>query len=188
MMEARLPHVETDGRALPEPSATTTLVGAAIMLTTGVRVSELVSVRLADIDLIKGTIRVLGKGHRERVVYLADPWLTELLDRYLDLRNERAASHDFLLFNVSGDPLTASRMRARLVKAAEAAGLQQRVTPHMLRHSAATQLVEAGVSIRFIQRLLGHASLATTEIYTHVSDEALRSAMTNARVLEAARG
>jgi integrase/recombinase XerD len=74
-------------------------------------------------------------------------------------------------------------MRSRLVKAARAAGLSARVTPHMLRHTAATQLIEAGVDIRYIQRLLGHASLSTTEIYTHVSDRALSRVVSKADVL-----
>jgi site-specific recombinase XerD len=75
-------------------------------------------------------------------------------------------------------------MRARLGKAADAAGLNLKITPHMLRHTAATQLMEAGVDIRYIQRLLGHASLATTELYTHVSDGALRRVVTAADTLE----
>jgi integrase/recombinase XerD len=74
-------------------------------------------------------------------------------------------------------------MRSRLAKAARAAGLDKHVTPHMLRHTAATQLIEAGVDIRYIQRLLGHASLSTTEIYTHVSDRALRRVVSDADVL-----
>ncbi len=74
-------------------------------------------------------------------------------------------------------------MRRRLAHAAQAAGLGARVTPHMLRHTAATQLIEAGVDIRYIQRLLGHASLTTTEIYTHISDRALRQVLSDADVL-----
>jgi integrase/recombinase XerD len=74
-------------------------------------------------------------------------------------------------------------MRARLAKSARDAGLGARVTPHMLRHTAATQLIEAGVDIRYIQRLLGHASLTRTEIYTHVSDRALRQVVSDADIL-----
>jgi integrase/recombinase XerD len=74
-------------------------------------------------------------------------------------------------------------MRSRLRKVARDAGLSDKVTPHMLRHTAATQLIEAGVDIRYIQRLLGHASLSTTEIYTHVSDRALRRVVSKADVV-----
>jgi integrase/recombinase XerD len=77
-------------------------------------------------------------------------------------------------------------MRTRLDKAARNAGIVRRITPHMLRHSAATQLIESGVDIRYVQRLLGHSSLSTTEIYTHVSDSALRGMITTANVLERA--
>ena len=80
-------------------------------------------------------------------------------------------------------PDQAAAMRARLAKAAADAGLGARVTPHMLRHTAATQLIEAGVDIRYIQRLLGHASLSTTEIYTHVTNPALQRIVSDADVL-----
>ena len=81
------------------------------------------------------------------------------------------------------EPLTAPAMRLRLRKAGRDAGLRTKVTPHMLRHTAATQLIEAGVDIRYIQRLLGHASLSTTEIYTHVSDRTLKRVVSDADVL-----
>jgi site-specific recombinase XerD len=74
-------------------------------------------------------------------------------------------------------------MRSRLLKAGREASLGSRLTPHMLRHTAATQLIEAGVDIRYVQRLLGHASLSTTELYTHVSDHALKRVVSNADVL-----
>ena len=102
---------------------------------------------------------------------------------YLETRAGLPVAHSNLLFNRHYGPLTAPAMRSRLAKAAGHAGLSARVTPHMLRHSAATQLIEAGVDIRYIQRLLGHASLSTTEIYTHVSDQALRRVVSDADVL-----
>jgi site-specific recombinase XerD len=91
-----------------------------------------------------------------------------------------------LLVNGSGAPLSPTALRARLSLAAKDAGLARHVTPHMLRHTAATQLIEMGVDIRFVQRLLGHASIATTEIYTHVSDAALRRRVAEASVLSSA--
>lgn len=78
-------------------------------------------------------------------------------------------------------------VRSKLRRFAEEAGLERRVTPHMLRHTAATLLIETGVDIRFVQRLLGHSSIATTEIYTHVTDEALRATLERANVLESLR-
>jgi integrase/recombinase XerD len=92
-------------------------------------------------------------------------------------------SHTALFLNRHGLPMQPQSIRARLRRQAGAAGVARRVTPHMLRHTAATLLIETGVDIRFVQRLLGHSSIATTEIYTHVSDEALRTTLERADVL-----
>lgn len=165
------------------PHEATTLLAVALMVSTGIRVNEAVGIQCQDIDLRGRSIRLLGKGRRERQVFLANDWITDLVDAYMDARSVFDLEHTHLLFNLHKDPLTPSAMRARLVKAALAAGLNSRVTPHMLRHTAATQLIEAGVDIRYIQRLLGHASLSTTEIYTHVSDRALRRVVSDADVL-----
>jgi site-specific recombinase XerD len=153
------------------------------MVATGVRVHEVVSFRCQDIDLVGRTIRLVGKGRRERQVFLTNDWITDLAGAYLRVRDTLDLSHSCLLFNLHYEPLTTAAMRSRLAKAAQAAGLKSHVTPHMLRHTAATQLIEAGVDIRYIQRLLGHASLSTTEIYTHVSDRALRRVISDADVL-----
>jgi integrase/recombinase XerD len=92
-----------------------------------------------------------------------------------------------LLVNRFGAPMKPQSVRSKLRRFAAEAGLERRVTPHMLRHTAATLLIETGVDIRFVQRLLGHASIATTEIYTHVTDEALRVTLERANVLESLR-
>jgi len=174
-----------DGHGVFErPHEVTTLIAVALMLATGLRVGELVSIRCFDLDPIDCTIRVSGKGSRERIVFLPDHWTLRLLTAYFAMRVHLGIQHDHLLFNRRGDPMSASAMRTRLVNAAKAAGLQRRVTPHMLRHSAATQLIESGVDIRYVQRLLGHASLSTTEIYTHVTDQALRRVIDEANVLD----
>lgn len=175
-----------DGRVrapLAQPHEATTLLAVALMVATGVRVNEVVGIRCRDIDLPGRSLRIVGKGRRERQVFLTNDWIESLTHAYLQTRAQLGIDHPHLLFNQHGDPLTAPAMRARLVKAADAAGVGARVTPHMLRHTAATQLIEAGVDIRYIQRLLGHASLSTTEIYTHVSDGALRRVVSDADVL-----
>jgi integrase/recombinase XerC len=165
------------------PHESTTLLAVALMVATGVRVHEVVGFRYEDIDLAGRTIRLVGKGRRERQVFLTNEWITHLTEVYLHARGALDLSHPHLLFNLHYEPLTTAAMRSRLAKAAAAAGIPNRVTPHMLRHTAATQLIEAGVDIRYIQRLLGHASLSTTEIYTHVSDHALRRVVSDADVL-----
>jgi integrase/recombinase XerD len=166
------------------PYQSTTLLGVALMLATGVRVHEVVGIARDDIDLEAQSIRILGKGSRERHVFLPNSWLTALTATYLQVRGELDIAHAQLLFNSSHNPLTTRAMRSRLRKAADAAELSLQITPHMLRHTAATQLMEAGVDIRYIQRLLGHASLATTELYTHVSDGALKRVVMAADTLE----
>jgi integrase/recombinase XerC len=168
---------------LARPFESTTLLAVALMVTTGVRVNEVVGIKCHDIDLLGRSLRILGKGRRERQVFLTNDWITGLTRAYLNTRAELGLPHAHLLFNSHHDPLTTSAMRLRLVKAAVDAGLVSRVTPHMLRHTAATQLIEGGVDIRYIQRLLGHASLSTTEIYTHVSDGALKRVVSDADVL-----
>jgi site-specific recombinase XerD len=165
------------------PHESTTLLAVVLMVATGVRVHEVVGLRCRDIDLPGRTVRLVGKGSRERQVFLTNDWITGLTSAYLDARSSLGLAHPQLLFNLHFHPLTPPAMRSRLTKAAAAAGVSTRVTPHTLRHTAATQLIEAGVDIRYIQRLLGHASLSTTEIYTHVSDRALRRVVSDADVL-----
>jgi integrase/recombinase XerC len=165
------------------PHESTTFLAVALMVATGVRVHEVVSFRCEDIDLAGRTIRLVGKGRRERQVFLTNDWITDLTEAYLQARSTLDLPHARLLFNLHYGPLTTAAMRSRLAKAAAGAGVESRVTPHMLRHTAATQLIEAGVDIRYIQRLLGHASLSTTEIYTHVSDQSLKRVVSDADVL-----
>jgi site-specific recombinase XerD len=169
--------------ALERPHEMTTLLTTALMLVTGVRVGEVASIMCGDIDLEGNSVRILGKGRRERQVFLGSGWITGLTRAYLRRRESLGVAHAHLLFNRRLQPLTAAAIRARLHQAAGQAGIRIRVTPHMLRHTAATQLIEAGVDIRYIQRLLGHASLTTTEIYTHISDQALKQVVTDADIL-----
>lgn len=173
-----------DSQAVEQrPHESTTLLAVVLMVTTGIRVTESVSIMCCDIDLPGRALRLVGKGRRERQVFLTNDWIASLTSAYIEARSSLGLDHHHLLFNLRYDPLTPPAMRSRLAKAARAAGLDKHVTPHMLRHTAATQLIEAGVDIRYIQRLLGHASLSTTEIYTHVSDRALRRVVSDADVL-----
>ena len=177
----RSPHTAD---ALPTPDMCdgrqTTYLAIVLMTATGIRVGELVNLRSGDIDLAAGAIRVRGKGKRERTVYVANAALLRLLKRHVSGRQAIAPVNDPLFVNMRGRPLTTQALRQRLRKAAEAASITRRVTPHMLRHTAATLLIEEGVDIRFVQRLLGHASISTTEIYTHVSDVSLKDALSRA--------
>jgi integrase/recombinase XerD len=166
----------------PQP-AVTTLLAVALMISTGVRVGEVVTIRAAGVQLHDRSIRIVGKGSRERTVYFVGQWLEEMLATYLDDRTRYAVNHPYLLHLRSGGALTTDAVRRRLAVATQRAGISHHVTPHSLRHSAATLLIESGVDIRYVQRLLGHASISTTELYTHVADIALANAVAGAQVL-----
>jgi len=129
-------------------------------------------------------LRIHGKGSRDRVAYVADAALRHEL-KQLGAARRKAGGVNALFVNRHGLQMRPQSIRSKLRREAVALGLTRRVTPHMLRHTAATLLIETGVDIRFVQRLLGHSSIATTEIYTHVSDEALRTTLERANVLGA---
>ena len=157
----------------------------ALLLATGMRVGELSALRLDDVDTVGGRVRIFGKGSRERTAFVTDVQLRKELQEYVGLRHAQAGDRHVrrLLVDSRGRPLSAARIRASIAAIAHIAGLTRRVTPHMLRHTAATMLLESGTDIRFVQRLLGHRSILTTQIYTHVSDRALRSALSRANIL-----
>ena len=160
-----------------------TLVAVALMVGTGVRVGEVAQLRGEDFDAGANSIRVVGKGARDRQVFLSSDWFVGLIQAQLETRSMLGVPHQRILFNRSGGMMATASLRARMRNAARSAGLVEHLTPHMLRHTAATQLVDSGVDIRFVQRLLGHASLTTTEQYTHVADASLRRVMAEADIL-----
>jgi len=156
-----------------------------LLVVTGMRVGELCRLRLDDVAPDGSVLRIHGKGARDRIAYVTDASLRQDLRRIVEGRrqSQAGAGGGALFLNRHGAPLRPQSVRAKLKRLAKEAGLGRRVTPHMLRHTAATLLIETGVDIRFVQRLLGHSSIATTEIYTHVSDEALRRTLERADVL-----
>ncbi len=166
-------------RAAACPDAVTALVAIELLLCTGMRVGELAALRVGDLDLGEGVITVTGKGNRQRQVFLS-PRETDMLAGYLSRRQGHSAA-DHLMACRPGQRPGTERLRRLVRTTAEAAGLARRVTPHMLRHTAATQLLENGLDIRYVQRLLGHRSITTTEAYTHVSNSSLRNAVLRAR-------
>ena len=157
-------------------------VALEVLITTGLRISELCNIKLEDIDFEASTIRVSGKGARERSVFILEEDLKELLRFYIHRRNRVALDDEFLLTTPKGGKASPDFLRRMLHKFSKEIGLSQRLTPHMFRHSAATLLLENGVDIRFVQRLLGHASLSTTEIYTHVTENSLKAALSEGNI------
>lgn len=160
-------------------------LGVQLLLQTGIRVGELVSIDLADVSLADRCIVIHGKGNRQRMVYILQRSLVAKIERYLTLRSSLSVSSEKLLVSKGGSGITTSKVRMSLRKLAMEADIARRVTPHMLRHTCATQWLEDGLDIRHVQKLLGHHSISTTEIYTHVSDQGLRAAL--ARVTDGRR-
>lgn len=148
-----------------------------LMYASGLRVSELVGLRLGDVDLGVGIVRVVGKGDKERLVPVGDA-AAETLQAYLrDGRPRLAKSHpsDYLFLGRHGRGLTRQMFWQLIKKVALAAGITKSVTPHTLRHSFATHLLERGADLRSVQLMLGHADIGTTQIYTHVSRAHLKA-------------
>lgn len=156
---------------------------ARILVVTGMRIGELTSLRVRDVTGAASQIRVHGKGDRERTVYISNDQLKFDFRYYWEHRRDEAGSQVWLFINSKGERLTPQAYRKRLRTLSQSLKIEPYITPHQFRHSAATLLIEEGVDIRLVQRLLGHASIATTEIYTKVSDNSLSSAIMAADTL-----
>ena len=183
----RLLHAAEANREMGHDGAMTHFAVVCLFVT-GLRVGELTGAALADLDCAEGSLLVRGKGNRERRVFLTGDEAREILERYLSHRAQAPAVSPGLLVDGGGAAVTPQSLRRRLLSLGKRARIERRVTPHMLRHTAATQLIEAGVDIRFVQKLLGHASIATTQIYTQVSDTSLRDTMERANAMGRVKG
>ena len=146
-----------------------------LLYAAGLRAAEILSLRIEQLDLESGSARVIGKGNKERLVLLGKS-AEEAIRRYLEIARPklvRAKSGGEVFLGNHGRRLTTSHLWGIVKKAAQAAKLDSRVYPHLLRHSFATHLLSGGADLRVIQELLGHASIGTTEIYTHVDEDRL---------------
>ena len=154
----------------------------------GLRISELAAAAASGLELRRGELRVLGKGRKERIGLLGRPAIAAL-EAYLEAGRPVLLAHraggrhadpgadpDVLFLNHHGDPIGVRGLRYRIDRLCRAAGLPEGVSPHTLRHSFATHLLDGGADLRVVQELLGHESLATTQVYTHVSPGRLRAA------------
>jgi integrase/recombinase XerD len=180
----KLPTVLTEGEVerLLETTEPTTTQGLRdrtmleLMYATGLRVSELVGLRLAQLRLEGGFLIAFGKGSKERIVPVGERaeafvarWLREARPLWAKGR------HDALFVSRRGGPMTAVRFWQIVKSRGRAAGIERRISPHVLRHSFATHLLDHGADLRAVQAMLGHTDISTTEIYTHVHRERLRS-------------
>jgi integrase/recombinase XerD len=169
-------HLYSAKRTLPSPTTplyrrlVRDIAVLEMLFATGARVAEVCHLRLDDVDLTQNRIRILGKGGRERLLPIpARDTLAALLD-YQALWLDAAPAHPFFFHNGLGRRLSEQSVRSMLRLHARQAGLTLHLTPHMLRHSVATLLLEQGVDIRYIQHFLGHSSITTTQIYTAICD------------------
>ena len=185
--EKRLPkflEVEQIETLLNTPD-TNTLLGARdramleVMYSTGIRVSEVVDLNLGDVDFVGQCIRVRGKGKKQRTAPVG-PTALAAVQRYLDIRRSDARSASFdaeaLFINKHGKRLSTRSVRRKLDKYLAEAGLDPAISPHTLRHSFATHMLNNGADLRSVQELLGHQSISTTQIYTHLTTARLKKA------------
>lgn len=147
------------------------------LFSTGIRVSELCNIKENAIDLSNKHILILGKGKRERLIPLCETSVIDSLSNYHQVYSDFIKSDGAFFLNRDYRPLSDQSVRFIIKKYSELSQIAETITPHMFRHTIATQLLENGVDIRNIQTLLGHSSLSVTEIYTHVSLSAQREAL-----------
>ncbi len=190
-VDKRLPHflaVEEVEKLLSAPQGTSfqSIRDRSILevlYSTGLRVSELTALNVSDIDITGEIIKARGKGRRERIMPIGKPAL-ECVRKYIEVRaavpriNE--SDPDALFLNRFGDRLSSRSIRKILDKYIRITGLNEKTSPHTLRHSFATHLLNRGANLRMVQELLGHKHLSTTQIYTHVTTQAMKTAFDEA--------
>ncbi|MDF0479954.1 site-specific tyrosine recombinase XerD [Vagococcus sp. PNs007] len=147
-----------------------------VMYATGLRVSELIGLKMSDLHLSLGLIQTIGKGDKERIIPLGDiaiQWIEIYLERSRPKLSRPGQSDPHLFLNHHGKGFTRQGIWKNLAKHVKTAGIDKEVTPHTLRHSFATHLLENGADLRIVQELLGHSDVSTTQIYTHISKQRL---------------
>ena len=145
-----------------------------VLYSTGLRVSELTSLRINDLFFGEGYVRVVGKGDKQRLVPVGSA-ARDKIQLYMEFRRPKHRTEATLFLNNRGEPLTRVMVFNIIRNAAALAGIAKQISPHTLRHSYATHMLEGGANIRQVQELLGHESIATTEVYTHLDRKHLRS-------------
>ena len=141
-----------------------------ILYSTGIRVSELVNIKVKDIDFYNNQILILGKGNKERYVIFGNT-LKDMLKEYISIKSDS----EYLITNKYNKKMSTRSIEEIVKKIVKIDGIKNKVTPHTIRHTFATHMLNEGADLRVVQELLGHENLKTTEVYTHVSNERLRS-------------
>ena len=167
----------TKAYGLDNPTSIRNHLIIELLYSTGIRVSELVNIKLDDINIHDNTIKILGKGNKERIVLFGE-YAKEILIKYIDeSRNSfiKKNKNDYLLLNCFGNKLTSRSVENIVKKASMDLKLKNKVTPHVIRHTFATDLLNNGADIKSVQELLGHSSLSTTQIYTHLTNDRIKN-------------
>ena len=150
-----------------------------LLFATGMRISELCSLKESDIDLANNTVLVYGKGAKERILQIGNSEVISALELYQTTFKKEISNCGYFFVNKLHNRLSDQSVRFMINRYTELAGIKQHITPHMFRHSFATLLLERDVDIRYIQKILGHSSISTTEIYTHVSNTKQKDILVN---------
>jgi len=145
------------------------IVVIELLFSTGIRISELCNLTQKNINLQTGIIKIYGKGNKERIIHVCDAEVKVLLKGYIELFKDNLKLSKYFLINRLGERLSEQSVRLMIIKYQKHIGISKHITPHMFRHSFATLLLEEGVDIRYIQKMLGHSSITTTQIYTQVN-------------------
>ena len=147
-----------------------------ILYDTGIRVSELVNIKIEDIDFSEKTISISGKGNKQRIVYCGD-YLYDVLKEYLKNSRDylKKGNTDYLILNSRGNKITTRGIQLIVDEVVQKSSIKHKISPHVLRHTFATHMLNGGSDIKSIQQLLGHSSLSTTGVYTHITNDVLRS-------------
>lgn len=150
-----------------------------LLFATGMRISELCSLKADDIDLTSNTVLIYGKGAKERILQIGNTEVISALTLYQTTFKDEITNCGYFFVNKVHNRLSEQSVRFMINRYTELAGIKQHITPHMFRHSFATLLLEQDVDIRYIQKMLGHSSISTTEIYTHVSNTKQKDILVN---------
>ena len=148
-----------------------------VMYSSGLRISELLNLRMNQINFDRGMVKIIGKGNKERIVPIGD-YALEYLNKYINdgRKKNPKRNSDYLFLNRYGEPVSRVYFFLQVKKYAQQAGIKAEISPHTLRHCFATHMLENGAELRAVQEMLGHANIATTQIYTNISSKRILSA------------
>lgn len=155
-----------------------TVVVIEMLFATGARVSEISDLREKDVNLYSGSVTLKGKGNRERIIQICNNETLQIMNVYKQFRGKYSKNEEYFLINRFGKKLSDQSIRNMIKHISKKAGVNKPITPHKFRHTVATLLLENDVDIKYIQAILGHSSIMTTQIYTHVNREKQRQILT----------